>query len=786
MRLDLLLFARAEWRARWRSHLASAVIVAATVGTVVAVLLAADRSTSAFDRLRADTNASDVRLPLPEGTDDLAVARLRVLHTPGVVAASAYGEPFVRPRGSGYIPDYDLVPIVRFPEEGGAPLDEAVITKGRRADPTRSDEVVLSEALARALSLRPGDPMQLESMSNEWVDSLFNGGDPGPPDGPVVDATVVGIARTPADFGHYQGMIEVTPAYVDAYGSQIRLYRSIHARLAPGVDAESLAAGDRLLPIPSVFGDVASTDEGLDTIARALRIVAMSAALAGLGATSITYNRACRVALQERATLAAMGWSPGREQLAAALAVAPWLAASLPVGASAGVFVSRHALVGLAGKIDPRPGSIVMNWSIVVTVSAVALVVGLVVLVVATQRATSTAAAPAVVVQSAKGLWRPLPVSIGVRNALFAAPRHGGRASRAALLIATVSVAAIVAALSVSASIANLQDDPTLTGQGDDRFVDSGESTDVYDRAFPILERDERVSVLVGLHVLFDFEADSLENLTALAFDVARGQPHFSVVRGRVPYQTDELALGPTTLERLGKAVGDTVVITGPRGKAGYSIVGVALFPEGDFTHDEGIALTVDGAGRVAGDVHDSGAIHRVLFDWASDVDAAAADDELVGGGFQVITEEQGLVPASVTNLGQVRSLPIALAAFVGLLALGTLTQTIATSTKMQHREFATIRALGAKPRTVSALVVVHSILIAFVALAVGTPAGAVLGAQVWRPIADSANVVVDTISPWRWISVVSGIGLIASMLLVAPIALRAMWREPAPYLRAE
>jgi putative ABC transport system permease protein len=457
----------------------------------------------------------------------------------------------------------------------------------------------------------------------------------------------------------------------------------------------------------------------------------------------------------------------------------------MPFGAIAGVFASRHALVGLAGKIDPRPGSIVMNWFIVIALMAVALAVGVVVLVVATERATSTRA-PAAVMPPTEGLWRPLPVSIGVRNAFFASPRHGGRASRAALLIATMSVAAIVAALSVSASIANLQDDPTLSGQSDNRFVDSGESTDVYDRAFPMLERDNRVAVLAGLHVLFDLEVDSSEHVAALAFDIVRGQPHFSVARGRVPYQSDELALGPTTLERLGKAVGDTATITGPHGRSGYTIVGVALFPEGDFSHDEGIALTVDGANRVAGDVHEAGAIHRVLFDWANGIDTAAADYELACEGFQVVTEEQGLEPAAVTNLGQVRSLPIALAAFVGLLALGTLTQAIATFTKMQHREFATMRALGAKPRTVSALVVIHSALIAVVALAIGAPAGAVVGAQVWRPIADSADVVVDTISPWGWITVMSGVALVASTLLVTPLALRAMWREPAPFLRAE
>jgi putative ABC transport system permease protein len=682
------------------------------------------------------------------------------------------------------MPDYDLYPIVRFDDAGDEPVDAAVITSGRAVDPTRPDEVVVSEALAGALGLRAGARMQLESMSNAWVDIAFNGGDPGAPDGPLVDVTIVGIARTPADFGRYKGVIEVTPAYVETYGSEIRIYRSIHAQLSPGVDGRSLPLDDASEVSFSAFGDDASTDDGLGTVARALRIVAISAALAGIGAAAIAYNRATRVALQQRSILAAMGWSPGRQQAAVILALVPWLLVSLPVGAAAGIVTSRFALVGLADRIDPHPNAIEVSWATVVTVMVVSLAIGLLVLYYTALQATmprksSVASFPA------RGLWRPLPVSIGIRNAFFAAPRYGGRASRAALVITTLSVAAIVAALSVSASIANLQDDPTLTGQGDNRIIDSGESIDVYDRAFPILERDERVSILAGLHVVFDLKADSLDNEPAIAFEIVRGEPDFSIVRGRMPRQADELSVGPTTLERLAKSIGETVTLTGPKGQARYSLVGTTLFPEGDFSHDEGIALTVDGADRVMGDVRESG-VHQVLFDWGSGVDIAAAESDLAVAGLQVLTTEQGLAPAAVTNLDQVRSLPIALAVFVGLLALGTLTQAIATFTKMQHRDFATMRALGARPRAISALVVIHGVLIAVVALVIGTAAGAIVGAQVWRPIADSANVVVDTISPWRWIGAMGGIALIAAVLLVTPFALRAMWRQPAPYLRAE
>ena len=82
----------------------------------------------------------------------------------------------------------------------------------------------------------------------------------------------------------------------------------------PGVDVS-----------PSPFADDAATDDGLGTIASALRLVAVAAVLAGGLATALALDRLTRVALRDRHTLAAMGWS--RRGLAAAviLVFAPWL-----------------------------------------------------------------------------------------------------------------------------------------------------------------------------------------------------------------------------------------------------------------------------------------------------------------------------------------------------------------------------------------------------------------------------------------------------------------------------
>ncbi len=62
-----------------------------------------------------------------------------------------------------------------------------------------------------------------------------------------------------------------------------------------------------------------------------------------------------------------------------------------------------------------------------------------------------------------------------------------------------------------------------------------------------------------------------------------------------------------------------------------YLIVGAVLFPEGNFPHDSGTALTTSGADRLLGDVHDAGALHQVVFEWADGVDADKARAEVEG-----------------------------------------------------------------------------------------------------------------------------------------------------------
>src|SRR5262249_15545875 len=155
---------------------------------------------------------------------------------------------------------------------------------GRAIDPRRADEVVVSEKLAGELGVTVGDDLTLVSMTDDWVDLAYHGGDPGPPDGPTIHTHVGGLERSPPDFGRKGLVVRLSPAFLREYQGRMRMYGGVDARLA-GAPSSALRA--RLTHIAgegevdgSAFADDGTTTDALSTIARALRIIAAVAAVA--------------------------------------------------------------------------------------------------------------------------------------------------------------------------------------------------------------------------------------------------------------------------------------------------------------------------------------------------------------------------------------------------------------------------------------------------------------------------------------------------------------------------
>ena len=786
---SFLLYARVEWRTKWRSHVVLAGVAAMAVAAVVATLTAATRSETAFQRLRLATDASDLSAFFPDTPSALAAVG-RVARIDGVASAAAEAGLSVRPEGTDYFPDYNLV--ARAPlAAGSAGVNTPVITAGRSVSPGRPDEMVLSEGLAADMGVSVGDTVTLESMTTSWVEVATNGGDPGPPDGPKVKVLVVGLSRTPADFARWNGLLHLSPAFVERYGDQLRVSASVEIRLSQQASRQAVrgVVGELAEDVEgdsALFGGDSATEDGLNAIAMTLRIIAGVAALAGAVVIALALARVTRLGLGDHRTLVALGWTSRQLALAAVLVFAPWVFLGVGLGVVGGVFVSPLVMVGLARSVDPVPGSMVVDGGVVLGVGLVAVVFGLLVVGFSARRLAATGPDRVRGPSRVLPLNKPLPVVIGVRHALAGEADRGGRASRAAVIVMATGVAGAVAALMVSASISRLQTDPSLIGQGEGRVIDSGESVDVYDRALPLLENDTRVAMLAGLHLVFGITAGRSQEFPVLAYDIRRGDLGVSVLSGRIARQSDEVALGPATLDQLGKDIGDHIELRGEIGAATFRVVGVVLFPEGDFDHASGIAITTSGANRLVGDVHNAGAIHQIVFDWADSVDARTADQQLTASGLRVLTNDNALKPASVTNLGQVTTLPRYLAAFLGIMSLATLSHALSVSVRRRSRELATLSALGMTPRASSAVVASHALTIVAIAIVVGVPAGLAIGTRIWTPIAHGAHVVVHSVAPGSSIALHLLATVAATSVLAAIPAWRALRLRAAHTVRAE
>jgi hypothetical protein len=784
-----VVLARSEWRTRGRSHLVIVVLVAVTVATSLAAFCAADRSRTTFERLREATHASDLTLLISSGNPEASLKTLR--ETDGILGVRAMSRLLVRPESSDLVPSIDLLAIAPRLDDRKGQVDVPVITEGRAPRPDRPDEIALNAKVAGDLGVGPGDDLRLVTMTKDWINDVLNGAAPGAPDGPRLTATVTGIARSPADFGKQTSVIHLTPAFVERYDRHMGREDAIHVRARPDV-AERFREGEliELIKTPtdeSPFDDLETTDDGLGTVSTALRLVGAAAATTGAVAVALSLARAARASAPDRATMRAIGWTRRDERRSIALAMAPALVVGLAVGGLVGVLASPRAMVGLAAAIEPRPGSVLVSPLLVGAVvgTATLVVAASLLAVVLTQSVRRSAGAASRVVSIP--VSRPLALTLGLRQAVVGPVARGGRTSRGAIVAVALSAAIGLGALVVSSSIGRLQDDHSLTGERPERVVDSGGSRKAYAAAMARLESDDRVDVLAAQHMLFA-TLRGLGELMVLVNEPRRGQIHAPIVEGRMPRTGDEVALGPETAEETGTQIGEVVRLGSEEATGSFRVVGTVLFPEGDFSHDEGVSLTVAGATRIVGDVATRPyVVRQVVFDWAPGVDADVADRELVDEQLLLLAPGEGIrfTPSTVSNLGEVEHLPRQLALFVGVLAAATLLHAAWTGVHLRARELVTLRAIGLTRRSTSLLTAMHVVAIVTVGVVLGLPPGMAIGRTVWRAIAERAHLLVRPDLDWSWLGAAVGVTSLVS-LAVAGLAARWTGRLRPSALRTE
>jgi hypothetical protein len=266
-----------------------------------------------------------------------------------------------------------------------------------------------------------------------------------------------------------------------------------------------------------------------------------------------------------------------------------------------------------------------------------------------------------------------------------------------------------------------------------------------------------------------------------------KGAMRLVVLSGHAPHGPDEIAFAPSTLAALHLHVGDRVSVGGAGDTA--RVVGTAVLPETSHTaYDQSAWMTLDAVhGLLAAeppagpdDIWDF-----ALVRWAPGSQATGERHlhALAGDTSYVYP---AALPGAVVELGHMRRLPFALAAFFALLAVATVAHALVTTVRRRRHDLAIMRSFGFTGRQSRIAVAWQATLLAIAGVVIGVPLGIFVGRSIWRWLAD--NFPVAYVPPLAVVVVLLMVP--AAVLVVNAIAVgpgRAAARiRPAEALRVE
>ena len=785
----IVMLGRAELRRRWRSVVVLTLLVGFAGAVALSLFAGARRTETALARFESTSRSANVEIDAGD-TTPAQLAEFR--RTPGVAEVAQLHQLTLVSSDGRFLPAAAQVDN-RF----GRVIDRPRIIAGRPADLRAVDELDIGEGLAQQLHLKVGDRLPFDSMSPADVRSQA------PvvrPSGPRVTFRIVGIVRRPLDLGGRGaagGVIVPTPAFLARYGDQIGSYSGsvLRVRTENASDvtrvsnaARSIFRASNAFSFTNLSVEGQAAQNAIDVATVGLYIAAGVAILTALVGIGIALSREIALGDAQQLTLSALGMRP-RHRVAAAAAIALPIAAVGAVLAVVGaVLASPIFPIGVAGKAEPDPG--IRLDGVTVGVGFVAVVV--VVLVIAllaglrTARATGPvqeASRPGVAARIAQQSGTRPPIAVGVRFALD--PGHQRRALpvRSSLFGAAFGVVVVVAVLVFSAGLDHLIATPAEFGWTWDLTAYDTKAEPQHGDCSSLTTRFTRVAGITDVASVCNGSVEVAGRpVTGWGYYEIRGNIGPAVVTGRAPRTDDEVALGAKTLGAVHRSVGDTVRVAGASGSKMFRIVGQAAFPSLSDPEPlaDGAAFTARGLNRLGANGGWNIVVRLAPGANRAQLAREVAPPKGLGG------DVGSTVPTEIDRVRQIRGLPVALAAFVAVVALVAVGLGLVASVRRRRRELAVLKTLGFTRRQVRTTVAWQASTVAAVGLLIGIPIGLLTGAFVWRRVTNELGV-----SPgltWPVVGVVAlVIAAVLSVNLVAAIpARRAARTRPAVVLRSE
>jgi hypothetical protein len=261
---------------------------------------------------------------------------------------------------------------------------------------------------------------------------------------------------------------------------------------------------------------------------------------------------------------------------------------------------------------------------------------------------------------------------------------------------------------------------------------------------------------------------------------------------GRMPAAADEIVLAPTTASELHAATGSVVRLAGAAGPRTLTVTGIGFVPQGPHNnYDEGAWLTLAGYDRLFRGAHYAFKFHLAVVSVRPGADVQTVAIRLnktaaaIKGG-QAFPFSPPPPLSQVQAIRDVAALPLALSAFLAVLAVGAVGHALSIAVRRRRHELAVLRALGLTRWQSRLVVVTQASLLALIGLAFGIPLGIALGRVLWHAAADITPLAYSP--PWAALALllIVPVALLAANLLAAWPARRAARLRTAHILRTE
>jgi hypothetical protein len=782
----VLTWLRLEARRRWVSLVVLALLVAVSTATVLTATAGARRGDTATDRLEAQALPATVAvLANQPGFNWNKVKAL-----PEVAAISRFPVTFDFAVGGCPSAGTDF-PMMDA--SYGATIERPVIIAGRRFDPSRADEVVVTPQFLASCHKRLGDTLMLDLATPKQIDQGFDGSE-GAPAGPHVRARIVGVGNTiwdsvngngpgqhgaviasPGLYAHYPANIVGTSA-----GSS-QLYINALIRLKGGTAAIPAFRADLArvtgrsdIDVPTIQGF------WVDPVRRLIQyetycllgfaVAALVAALFLVGQAVARYTSAT---MADLAVLQSVGMTS--RQVVAAAAAAPLLAsaAGATLGVAAAIVASRWMPIGAASYLEPHPG-IDADWQIL---------------------GAGWVLAPALVTVAAAAAGLPVSLVVGARFALEPGRGRSAVPVRPALLGAIVGVLGVLAAFTFSAGVSDAAVNPARFGQTWqlDTFLGEG-GQDFSPAGSQVLRAVAADPEVTGVDdALVGGAQSGITSVESFTYTPVNGKGVPVVLTGgRMPASASEIVLGPTTAKAMHATIGSTIRLTGGPVPRTFTVTGTGFVPQGPHnTYDDGAWLTQAGFSRLFHGAEMAFKFHLAVVSLRPGADVAAASRRLTATaarikGGQAIGFEVTAPPGIITGIKDVAVLPLALAAFLALLAVAAIGYALSIAVRRRRHELAVLRALGLTRWQCRLVVVTQATLLALIGLAFGIPLGVATGRTLWRAAAGITPLAYHTPAALWALVLIAPVALVVANLLAGWPGHRAARLRTAEILRTE